>query len=337
MANQDWFDKDFYKSLGVTPESSDADIKKAYRKLAKDLHPDKNPGDANAEQRFKDVSEAYAVLSDPEQRREYDAIRTMTRGGARFTAGGGPAGGFSDDVFSGFFARQSGRRGGGQANVSMDDLLAGLFNGGGPQGSPGASGGYGNFGAQFGQQGPRKGADVEATTRLTFRQAVEGDTVTLRREDGSTVTTRVPAGVKDGQKIRLRGKGNPGPAGNGDMILQVSVAPHPLFGRSGDDLTVTVPVTFNEAVLGANIPVPTLDGSTVTVKLAPSTPSGRTLRVKGRGVKRKNGSAGDLLVSISIAVPQKLDAAAKQAVEAYAAATAGDDPRQSLLDSAKGA
>jgi molecular chaperone DnaJ len=318
MANQDWFDKDFYKSLGVSPDATDTDIKKAYRKLAKNLHPDKNPGNANAEQRFKDISEAYAVLSDAEQRREYDAIRTMSHGGARFTAGGGgPSGGFSDDVFSGFFSRQSGRQPGG-GNISMDDLLSGLF----------ANGGTGAAG--FGQA-PRKGTDVEASTSLTFRQAVDGDTVTLRRGDGSTVTTRVPAGVKDGQKIRLRGKGNPGPSGNGDLILTVSVEPHKLFGRSGDDLTVTVPVTFAEAALGGQISVPTFDGSAVTVKLPPGTPSGRTLRVKGKGVKRKDGSSGDLLVNVSIAVPQKLDGAARDAVEAYAAATAGDDPREGLL------
>jgi molecular chaperone DnaJ len=324
MANQDWFDKDFYKSLGVTSEASDSDIKKGYRKLAKDLHPDKNPGNATAEQRFKEVSEAYSVLSDPEQRKEYDAVRAMSRGGARFTAGSGPSAGFSDDVFSGFFTRQSGRgTGPGGSNVSVDDLLSGLFTGGGQQGF---GGGYGSAST---------GRDVEATTSLTFRQAVEGDTVTLRREDGSTVTTRVPAGVRNGQKIRLRGKGSPGPGGNGDLILTVTVEPHPLFGRDGDNLTVTLPVTFPEAALGAQVEVPTFDGSTVTVKLPPGTPSGRTLRVKGKGVRRKDGTAGDLLVNVSVAVPQKLDGAAKEAVEAYAQATSGDNPRTGLFAQAR--
>lgn len=327
MASQDWFDRDFYKSLGVASDATDADIKKAYRKMAKDLHPDKNPGDVKAEQRFKEISEAYSVLSDPGQRKEYDAVRAMAHGRARFTAGSGPTGGFSDDVFSGFFSRQSGRQPGGGfgnqgANISVEDLLSGMFTGGG-----GAGG--------FGQAPPRTGADVEATTTLSFRQAVEGDTVSLRRGDGSTITTRVPAGVKDGQKIRLRGKGNPGPAGNGDLILTVAVQPHPLFGRSGDDLTVTVPVTFAEAALGAQIAVPTFDGSSVTLKLPPGTPSGRVLRVKGKGVARKDGSAGDLLVNVSVAVPQKLDGAAREAVEAYAAATAGDDPRAGLLEQAR--
>ncbi|HEY2044487.1 MAG TPA: DnaJ C-terminal domain-containing protein [Jatrophihabitans sp.] len=318
MANQDWFDRDFYKALDVASDASDSEIKKSYRKLAKDLHPDKNPGNAQAEQRFKEVSEAYSVLSDPEQRREYDAIRTMSHGGARFTAGGnGQAGGFSDDVFSGFFSRQSGNYAGG-GNVSMDDLLADLL---------------GNGASGFTQS--RKGADVEATASLTFRQAVDGDTVTLRRADGSTVTARVPAGVKDGQKIRLRGKGSPGSAGNGDLILTITVEPHPLFGRDGDNLTVTVPVTFAEAALGGQIQVPTFDGSTVTVKLQPGTPAGRTLRVKGKGVKRKDGTSGDLLVTVSIAVPQKLDGAARDAVEAYAAATAGDDPREGLMAQAR--
>ncbi len=326
MANQDWFDRDFYKSLGVASDASETDIKKAYRKLAKDLHPDKNPGDAKAEQRFKEVSEAYSVLSDPGQRKEYDAVRAMAHGRARFTAGSGPAGGFSDDVFSGFFSRQSGRQAGGYGqggNINVEDLLSGMFSSGGASG--------------FGQAPPRTGSDIEATTTLTFRQAVEGDTVSLRRSDGTTITTRVPAGVKDGQKIRLRGKGNPGPAGNGDLILTVSVEPHPLFGRSGDDLTVTVPVTFAEAALGAQIAVPTFDGSTVTVKLPPGTPSGRVLRVKGRGVSRKDGASGDLLVNVSVAVPQKLDGAAREAVEAYAAATAGDDPRAGLLAQARSA
>jgi len=325
MANQDWFDKDFYKSLGVASDASEPEIKKAYRKLAKDLHPDKNPGNAAAEQRFKEVSEAYSVLSDTGQRREYDAVRAMTRGGARFTAGSGPSGGFSDDVFSGFFSRQSGRGNYGGGNVSVDDLLSGLF-------SNGTGAGFG--GAGYGAGAPT-GRDVEASTSLTFRQAVEGDTVTLRREDGSTVTTRVPAGVRDGQKIRLRGKGNPGPGGNGDLILTVHIEPHPLFGRDGDNLTITLPVTFPEAAFGAQVEVPTFDGSTVTLKLPPGTPSGRTLRVKGRGVKRKDGTAGDLLVNVSVAVPQKLDGAAKDAVEAYAAATAGDNPRTGLFAQAR--
>lgn len=324
MANQDWFDKDFYKALGVASDASESDIKKAYRKLAKDLHPDKNPGDAKAEQRFKEVSEAYSVLSDAAQHKEYDAVRAMSHGGARFTAGSGPSGGFSDDVFSGFFSRQSGRQGNaygtGGSNISVEDLLSGMFTGGGASGF---------------SQPPRVGSDVEASTSLSFRQAVEGDTVTLRRSDGSTVTTRVPAGVRDGQKIRLRGKGNPGSGGNGDLILTVTVEPHPLFGRSGDDLTVTVPVTFSEAALGAQIAVPTFDGSSVTVKLPPGTPSGRTLRVKGKGVKRKDGNNGDLLVNVSVTVPQKLDGAAREAVEAYAAATAADDPRSGLFSQAK--
>src|SRR5919107_1914488 len=164
MANQDWFDRDFYKSLGVTSDASDSEIKKAYRKLAKDLHPDKNPGDAKAEQRFKEVSEAYSVLSDSGQRKEYDAVRAMAHGRARFTAGSGPTGGFSDDVFSGFFSRQSGRQAGGfgtgGANISVEDLLSGMFSGGGAGG--------------FGQAPPRTGSDVEATTTLTFRQGGVG-------------------------------------------------------------------------------------------------------------------------------------------------------------------
>ena len=196
-----------------------------------------------------------------------------------------------------------------------------------PTAPAGFSSGYG--------AGAATGRDVEASTSLSFRQAVDGDTVTLRREDGSTVTTRVPAGVRDGQKIRLRGKGSPGPGGNGDLILTVTVEPHPLFGRDGDNLTLTLPVTFPEAALGAQVEVPTFDGSTVTLKLPPGTPSGRVLRVKGRGVRRKDGTSGDLLVNVAVAVPQKLDGAAKDAVEAYAAATAADNPRTGLFAQAR--
>jgi molecular chaperone DnaJ len=317
MTGQDWFEKDFYATLGVPKNADPAAIKKAYRKLARTLHPDQNPDDPAAEARFKEVGEAYAVLADPEQRKQYDAVRAMAGGGARFAAGpGGSAGaaGF-EDLFGGLFGAGAG--GGPRVRYTtqaggpgLDDLLGGLFGGGG--------------GASFGQQGPRQGPDIEATTTLPFRQAVEGSTVSLL-VDGRTVNARIPPGVRDGQRIRIRGKGRPGAGGAspGDLVIAVRVEPHPVFGADGRDLRVTVPVSFSEAALGAQVQVPTLDGGTVRVKVPPGTPSGRTLRVRGRGVATPKG-AGDLLVTIQVVVPQRLSDDARAAVEAFAAATAAD-------------
>ena len=335
MASQDWFEKDFYATLGVPQDADAATIKKTYRKLARDLHPDHNVGDAKAEERFKEIGEAYAVLSDPEQRREYDAIRAMSHGGARFTAGGpggGPAG--FEDIFSAFGGAPGSQRvrfstgAGGQPN--LEDILGQMFGGGAPgYGTPG----YGDFGATA---GPRPGADVSATTRIGFRDVVEGSTVTLSSPDLGRINARIPAGVKDGQKIRLRGKGRPGDPGApaGDLILTVSVDSHPVFGRDGDNLTVDLPVTFAEAALGATVPVPTLDGGSVKVKIAAGTPSGRVLRVKGRGVKRGDRT-GDLLAKVQVVVPQRLTDEAREAIEKMAAAEDGHDPRAELFQRAR--
>jgi len=338
MAQQDWFEKDFYAVLGVPKDADQATIKKAYRRLARKHHPDQNAGDPAAEQRFKDVGEAHSVLADPKQREEYDAIRQMAHGGARFTAGGpGGAGGGFEDLFSAFGggggqrvrfstggqgAGFGGGYGGGDAD--LNDLLSQMFGG---------QGGYSGFGAP---RGPRKGQDVQARTSLSFRDAVEGSTVTLTTADGKRVTTRVPPGVRDGQKIRLRGKGAPGDAGSepGDLILTVAVDKHPVFGRDGNNLTVEVPVTFAEAALGATVPVPTLDGGTVKVKVAAGTPSGRVLRVKGRGVKAKNAH-GDLLAKVVVVVPQRLTPAAREALEALQADDNGQDPRADLFARAR--
>ncbi|MDF2145271.1 DnaJ C-terminal domain-containing protein [Knoellia sp. p5-6-4] len=332
MASQDWFDKDFYAILGVPQDADAAAVKKAYRKLARKEHPDQNPGDAQAEQRFKDIGEAYAVLSDPEQRQQYDAIRSMTHGGARFRAGaGGPGGGAGfEDVFSSMFGGGGAgpgvrfSTGGGGAQPNLEDILGGMFGGGGPA--------YGGFGAPA---GPRRGANLTARTTLPFRDAVEGATVTLSTGNGR-ITTRIPAGVRDGQKIRLAGKGEPGDHGapSGDLILTVDVQKHPVFGRDGDNLTVDLPVTFAEAALGATVSVPTLSGEPVKVRIAPGTPSGRVLRVKGRGVPRK-GSPGDLLARVNVVVPQRLTDEARQAVEALQAQEQGEDPRAELFARAR--
>jgi molecular chaperone DnaJ len=348
MASQDWFEKDFYAILGVPQDADEATIKKAYRKLARKHHPDQNAGDAAAEQRFKDIGEANAVLSDPKQRQEYDAIRSMAHGGARFRAGsGGPAGsGGFEDVFSAFGGDSGGTRvrfstggpGGGYAGGSdqdINDLLAQMFGGGaaGPGGARAGRDPFGGFGAP---RGPRKGPDIQARTTLSFRDAVEGSTVTLSTAEGQRITTKIPAGVRDGQKIRLRGKGAEGDPGapKGDLILTVGVEKHPVFGREGDNLTVELPVTFSEAALGATVPVPTLDGSTVRVKVAPGTPSGRVLRVKGRGVAGKHGT-GDLLAKVEVVVPQRLTDDARAAVETLREAESGVDPRAALLEQAR--
>ncbi|GAA4399726.1 DnaJ C-terminal domain-containing protein [Fodinibacter luteus] len=343
MASQDWFEKDFYAILGVPQDADQAAIKKAYRRLARKHHPDQNAGDTAAEQRFKDVGEAHAVLSDPKQREEYDAIRQMAHGGARFRAGGPGAGGF-EDVFSAFGGgggqrvrfSTGGPGGAGAGQPDLDDLLAQMFGGGaGATGGPRAARGGDPFSGFGAPRGPRPGADVQARTTLSFRDAVEGATVTLTTAEGRRITTKIPAGVKDGQRIRLRGKGAEGDPGapKGDLILTVTVDKHPVFGRDGDNLTVDLPVTFAEAVLGATVSVPTLDGTPVRVKVAPGTPSGRVLRVKGRGVAGRHG-AGDLLAKVTVIVPQRLTDAGREAVEVLQAEEAGVDPRAGLFEQA---
>ncbi len=335
MASQDWFEKDFYAILGVSQHADASAVKKAYRKLARELHPDQNQGDAAAETRFKEVGEAYAVLSDPEQRQQYDAIRSMSRGGARFTAGGpggGPGGAGFEDVFSSMFGggaessrvRFSTTGGGGQPD--LEDILGSMFGGGA---APGGPGGFSGFRAP---QGPQRGPDVNAQTTVGLREAVEGSTVTLSAPDGERITTRIPAGVRDGQKIRLRGKGGKGHPGapDGDLMLTVQITPHPVFGREGDHLTVDLPLTFAEAALGATVSVPTLTGNPVKVKIAPGTPSGRVLRVRGRGVERK-GNPGDLLVKVNVVVPQRLTDESRTAIEALAEQEKDLDPRAELF------
>ncbi|MDT7538795.1 MAG: molecular chaperone DnaJ [Actinomycetota bacterium] len=381
MSARDYVEKDYYAVLGVPKDAPAADIKKAYRKLARDLHPDKNPDNKAAEEKFKAVSEAYDVLSDDTKRREYDEARSLFgSGGFR---GGVPRGG------------QAGGQG---FSFDLGDLLGG---------QPG--GGLGDvFGGLFGNQGgrrnttrsPRKGQDLEAEVTLGFADAVRGATVPLRlstpgscetcggsgaapgttpttcsvcggagvtsRNQGGfafaepcracrgsgrvvetpcptcrgtgastkerTLTVRIPAGVKDGQRIRLAGKGAPGDRSGsaGDLLVQVHVTPHPVFARKGDHLTITVPVTFPEAALGANISVPTLDGP-VTLKVPAGTSNGRTFRVRGRGVPKKTGSPGDLLVTVEVAVPARLDDEARELLMKYAAA-AEHDPREHLRE-----
>lgn len=314
MASQDWFDKDFYAVLGVSKEVSDADLKKVYRKLARQFHPDSNPGDAKAEARFKEISEAYTVLSDTATRQEYDQIRAMG-GGARFTSGGPSGAGGFDDVFGNLFG------GGGRPRFQQnpDDIFGNLFGGGQTRGPS-----------------PRKGADLTAAITVDFATAMNGGEVTLDTRSGKQLHIAVPAGVADKQKIRVRGKGEQSLTGGpvGDLVLTVTVTPHPVFTRDGLHIRVDVPVTIAEAILGATIEVPTLSGERVRVKVPANTPSGRVLRVRERGIALK-GRKGDLLATILIVTPERLTDQARLLIEQFAAATDDENPRDGLYGKAK--
>ncbi|MDF2666535.1 MAG: dnaJ [Microbacterium sp.] len=328
MASQDWFDKDFYKVLGVDKSVSAADLKKTYRKLARQYHPDSNPGDAKAEAKFKEISEAYSVLNDPEQREEYDQIRAMGSG-ARFSAPGASGGGF-DDVFSRFGQQRGGTTSG---PAGFEDFFSMFDQGGGGFGSGRfgqTTGGYRGFG------GPQRGSDVTARTTIDFITAAKGETITLQGEDNTPFKVKIPAGVSDGQKIRLRGRGRPSPDGgeSGDIVVTVAVRPHPVFTREGLNLRLTVPVTFTEAALGATIEVPTLGGDPVRLRVAPGTPSGRVLRVKGRGIQTSKGT-GDLLAEVQVAVPAHLDDAAREALERFHELEPKENPRADLMSKAR--
>ncbi|ANP27356.1 hypothetical protein DAD186_08060 [Dermabacter vaginalis] len=329
MSQQEWLSKDFYKILGVSQDASAAEIKKAYRKKAKELHPDRHPGDAKAEERFKEVGEAYSILSDAEQRKQYDAIRAMGAGGARFASGpGGAAGGGFEDLFGAF---TGGGFGGGAGGVNIEDLM-GMFGGGGFGGGQGRAGFSPNGG--FGRQAPQKGADVSASVKLSFRDAVLGTEVSFSA-GGRNITTRIPAGVHDGQKIRLRGKGQASANGGapGDLMLTAHVAAHPLYTMDGMNLRIDVPITPAEAAFGAKVRVPLLDGGHVTMKVPAGTPSGRTLRAKGKGVRMKKGE-GDLLVTLTIVLPDTLNENAEKALRDFAEATTDFDPRANLVERA---
>lgn len=357
--NRDWIEKDFYKTLGVSQDAPQDEIKKAYRALAQKNHPDANPGDDEAEERFKEISEAYATLSNPEERKEYDQIR-------RVAASGG---------FQGF-----GQGGFGGQQVRVEDISDLL-------------GGFGGLGDLFGfgsgsRAGPQRGADLRTELTISFEDAAQGVTTSVKvrgaapcthcggegAEPGTSVTTcptcggrgmvaqnqgffsfsqpcpqcrgsgrlvetpcsvcrgsgtetrtrdvklRVPAGVKDGTTLRLRGKGAPGPFGGtaGDLLVGVRVARSRTFGRVGNDLTLTVPITYTEAALGTKIDVPTLNGG-VKVKIPAGTPSGKTFRVRGRGIEPERGRSGDLLVTVQVAVPSKVSKAEKKLLEELAA------------------
>lgn len=389
MSTKDYLEKDYYAVLGVPKTATAEDIKKAYRKLARQYHPDANRGNTQTEEKFKEVSEAYDILSDVKRRKEYDEARALFGSGlGGYTGAGSPRGGFNfdfGDLFSGSGAGQSG------TGERIGDLFGGLFNrGGGRTTTTGR---------------PRRGQDVESEVALSFSEAVDGATVSLRLTSSSAcavcsgtgakagttprvcptcegtgaasrnlgnfafsepcrdcrgrgllvddpcpvcegsgrgkstrnIQARIPAGVGDGQRIRLKGKGAPGESGGpaGDLYVQVHVKPHPVFGRTGENLTVTVPVTFPEAALGAEIKVPTLRGMPVTLRIPEGTPNGRTFRVRGRGAARKDGTKADLLVTVQVTVPQHLDDKARAALEEFRDATEGTDLREELIKQAR--
>jgi molecular chaperone DnaJ len=281
---REWFEIDYYSILGVSPDAKEKDIQKAYRKLARDLHPDQNPGDTKAEERFKDVSAAYDVIGDPETRSKYDEARQMGPGGM---------GGFSTN-----FNGQTG---------DISDLINSMFSGE----------------ASFGQathSRPQKGENHQAQLRLSFDESINGieTSVTSGTQSGKTqsVKMRIPAGVEDGQRIRLKGKGSPGSHGgpSGDLIVIIRVTPHERFGRDEMNFTLQLPVSFIEAALGADIQIPTYPSGSVTLRLPAGTQTGSTFRVKGEGIKDEKTS-GDLLVTVEITVPQQLDKQQKKALQ----------------------
>ena len=305
MAAKDLYEKDFYKVLGVDKKAAADEIKKKYRALARDLHPDKTKGDSAKEEKFKAVSEAYEILSDPKKRAEYDEARSLfERGGFRAPQGGGFQGGDFHDVFGG---------------GNPQDIFANLFG-------------------NAARRGPRKGQDLQTEATITFRESVFGTTLDLRlatdRGQAQNISARVPTGVSDGAKIRVKGKGAQGEAGPGDLFIQLHVKPHPIFSRKGENLTITLPVTFAEAALGADIKVPTMAGDDVTVRIAPGTPNGRTLRVKGRGIT-KGSTTGDLLVTVEVQVPQRVDGKALEALKTFAEETSTEDVRSDFTTKAK--
>ena len=386
MSAREWIGKDFYRELGVSSDATADEIKKAYRKLAKENHPDANQGNAQAEQKFKSVSEAYGVLSDAAKRKEYDEARRLfgSGGGFNFPGGGGTGSFDVGDIFG-----QAGAGAPGQGGFGgIGDILGGLF-------------GRGRTASGAAANRPQRGADVETDVRIDFVEAVKGATLPLRlsspatcstcggngakpgtsprtcptcsgsglvsRSQGAfafsepcrdcrgrgqiiddpcpecggegistrtrTLTVRIPPGVNDDQRIRLAAQGEPGRGGAqaGDLYVRVHVAPHTLFGRKDLDLTISVPVDFTELTLGTTITVPTLEGK-VSLKVPPGTASGRVLRVRGKGIAKRDGAQGDLLVTLQAAIPAKLDDKAREALQAYAEAMAGHDPRPEITE-----
>lgn len=342
MAENEWLAKDFYKILGVSKDADEDAITKAYRKLARKYHPDLNKT-KEAEEKFKDVSEAYDVLKDKQMRARYDAIRQFGAGGARF-AGGAGAGGFDASGFSDIFSSMFGGSpmGGGSrvrfytsgAGPDMGNIFSMFTGGAGAQSSQAGFGGadyeqYAQSAQSATQNAPERGEDITTSIKLTFKQAFKGATVSLR-SGGESFKTHIPAGVKDGQKIRLKSKGKPGKFGgaSGDMYLQVQVEKSEQFSIEGCDLVATLPLTLSEAVHGAKVTLKNVDGEPIVFKVPSGTSSGSRIRVEGAGVPGKNGA----FVGIAqIHVPKKSTMAVKHAAKEFEKAC-GEDYEQEVKD-----
>lgn len=383
MSTKDWLEKDYYKILGVSKNASSDDIRKAFRKIARENHPDQNPGNSQALARFKEASEANSVLSDPAKRKEYDDARSLFGSGVHFGRPG--AGGTSASGFEDLFRNASTSPGA----TNLGDLFGGLFSGAGATRRSSA-------------RGPRRGADIEGEVTISFEQSIDGATVSMRTTSDSpcatcrgtgakagtlpkvcptcegsgmqsstsggvfsmsepcrdclgrgliveeacpdcngsgrgrstrTMNVRIPAGVSDGQRIRIKGRGAPGENGGtaGDLYVTVHVTGHKLFGRDGHNLTLDVPVTFAEASLGSEITIPTLTGSKVRLRVPAGTPNGRVLRVRGKGVRRSDGTMGDMLVTLNVQVPDHLSDEARAALTEYVEKSGQGDPRAALF------
>lgn len=315
--------EDYYKTLGVARSASPEEIRKAYKKLAQKYHPDLNPDDKSAQDKFKEIQNAYDVIGDAEKRKKYDQF------GSNFEhMGADPGGGFNQWRTSG------GPQGGQQFEFDLGDIF-----GGGSGGGPNFSDIFGGFGGGGGGSRrrhvhPVRGEDIQHDVKVSFKQALEGGEINLnvRRPDGhmERLTAKIPPGIEDGKKIRLRGQGDPGPHGGpaGDLLIRIHIESHKYFKRSGNDLEITVPVTMAEALLGGSVDVPT-PGGTVTMKIPAGSSSGRRLRVRGQGVKSGKSEPGDLYVVLQVNMPEEPTDELKQAVEKFAEAHP-ENPRKDL-------
>ena len=312
---------DLYQTLGIQRGASEAEIKKAYRSLAKQLHPDRNKDNPNAAKRFSEVTAAYDLLSDKDKRAQYDRGEIDEQGqpkmpfGAGFGGGGGPRPGGS----GGFEGFEGGFPGGDTADLS--DLFEGLF--GGATGRRGGSGGFGGFRQRA--RPPQKGADIAYRLTVPFVEAATLKPQRITLADGKTIDLKLPNGVEDGTKIRLSGKGEQGPGGPGDAIVTIAIAPHPFYRREGNDIRLDLPVTLKEAVLGGKVKVPTADGP-VMLTIPKGSSSGKVLRLKGRGFHDKSGKRGDQLVSLEVDLPAG-DAELQEFAEKW---SGGGNPRAVL-------
>ena len=317
---------DLYQRLGLKRGATEAEIKKAYRSLAKQLHPDRNKDNPNASKRFSEVTAAYDLLSDKDKRAQYDRGEIDEDGNPKMPFGGG-YGGYSGGARG---PQGGGPQGfenfnfGGAEGADLSDLFEGLFGGGGARGA-GAGGGGGPFGFRQRARPPQKGADVAYRLKVPFEDAVTLKPQRITLGDGKTIDLKLPQGLEDGTRIRLAGKGEEGPAGRGDAIVTIDIAPHRFFTRDGINIRLDLPITLKEAVLGAKVKVPTPEGP-VMLTIPMGTSSGKVLRLKGRGFMAKDGKRGDQLVAVEIQVPTN-DAELKRFAEDW---SGGGNPRAGL-------